>query len=164
MPYRRGGSNPLSRTNLNMRAINHSLTGALIGLSVVNPLIAIPVAFFSHYLLDVIPHFSKEKIDSLEFDIFLIIDALLCFILVIFLIINRPLSWQLAIACAFIAASPDFLSINHYLKEKRNKPWKAGLYSRFASKIQWFEKPIGIVVEIVWLLAFTFCISFFINR
>ncbi len=137
-----------------MRAINHALTGAVIGLTISEPIFAIALSVGSHYVLDVIPHFGVHKNDHLKdwFRYVLYVDAALCFGLVILLMIVKPKNWLLAIVCAFAAAAPDLLSINKFIKGRQGKPWKAGPYVRFASKIQWFERPNGIYVEAVWFV------------
>ena len=140
-----------------MRAINHAVTGAVIGLVVTEPLIAMPVAFLSHFVLDVIPHYGPSMdnvkyMKSKTFKNFLYIDAALCFILVIVLAASNPVNWLLAAVCAFLAAAPDFLSVNRYVSTLRKREWKPSLYSKFATGIQWFERPIGGVVEIIWFV------------
>jgi hypothetical protein len=151
-----------------MRAINHSLTGALIGLTVVDPLLAVPLAFASHYVMDGLPHFGQGKdkpiLNSKSFIGMLIVDTILCILLVTVIAIYRPSHWLMAIICAFVAASPDLFSIKKFYAALKGIPWKPNLYIRFANKIQWFERPIGAVVEIVWLVSFVFCLSFFIRR
>jgi hypothetical protein len=143
-----------------MRAINHALTGAFIGLTVTEPIVALPVAFVSHYILDVFPHHGdgsaapdKSRLSLTAFKATLIIDALLCLILVIILAATRPLDWILAAVCAFIAAAPDFASFNRFKSAVNGKKWKAGPYVRFANSIQWFERPIGAAVEVAWFVA-----------
>jgi hypothetical protein len=145
-----------------MRAINHALTGAIIGLVIGEPLAAIPVAFLSHYIMDVIPHHGegdtgeKAKLKWLRSKLFrylIYADALLCGLLVLVLAISQPAHWLLAAICAFAAASPDLFSFNRYRKTLSKKEWEAGWYSNFASNIQWFERPIGAFVEIAWLAA-----------
>jgi hypothetical protein len=152
-----------------MRAINHALTGAIIGLSVSDPLIALPVSFLSHYVLDAIPHHGQKKVDdkrsnlvSKLFIYMLIADAMLCFILVLIIFIIKPRHWLTAIICAFLAASPDFFSFDRFYKTIKNKPWKENIYTKFASNIQWFEKPIGAVVEIVWFISMIFIIRIYL--
>jgi hypothetical protein len=44
-------------------APNHALTGALIGLSVANPVLALPLAFVSHLLQDTVPHYDPAEPD-----------------------------------------------------------------------------------------------------
>jgi hypothetical protein len=41
-----------------MHSINHAALGAVIGLVTKDPLIAIPAAFASHFVLDALPHYG----------------------------------------------------------------------------------------------------------
>lgn len=151
-----------------MTATNHALTGAVIGLVIGQPLLALPIAFLSHFVCDALPHFGSNETDndkwvkSLSFETILIVDTSLCVILVGVLAVTHPLHWQLAAVCAFVAASPDLFSINYYLKVKMGKKWRPNLYSRFASWIQWFERPIGGFVEAAWFIAAVTIISRFV--
>ena len=143
-----------------MTATNHALTGTAIGLIVGQPLLALPLALLSHFICDAIPHFSFTADESKITDImrsklfrnYLITEAFLCFLIVLGLTIIQPLHWPLAVACAFLAAAPDLLSSRRYSSIVSKKKWKPGLYSRFAHDIQWFERPIGGVVEIAWMV------------
>jgi hypothetical protein len=139
-------------------AINHALTGAAIGLVVGEPLIALPAALASHYICDALPHWTPDtppdkRLRSSAFRNYLIAEALLCFALVVVLALTRPEHWALAAVCAFVAASPDLLWIPRYIKTLSGKQWKPSAYSKFALNIQWFTKPVGAVVEIVWFIA-----------
>ena len=152
-----------------MTAINHSLTGALIGLTVADPFIAMPLALLSHFVLDAIPHYGSagHKLKygvQPTFIIYLIVDFLLCVCLVGLLILSRPIHWPIAIVCAFLAAAPDLQSFDRFYKSLKNIPWKPNLYNKFAVGIQWFEKPIGLVVEAVWFASMIFCISIFLRH
>lgn len=138
-----------------MTATNHALTGALIGLVIGEPLIAIPAAFVSHFICDAIPHWipdtpPEKRLRSNTFRDYLIAEAALCFLLVLVLAVVRPENWLLASVCAFVATSPDFLWIPRYLSGRAGKKWQPGWYEKFALDIQWFQKPIGGVVEIAW--------------
>jgi hypothetical protein len=141
-----------------MTAINHALTGTIIGLVVGEPLLAIPAAFLSHYICDALPHFGtglpmNQVMRSDKFRAYLFVEAGLCFLLVILLAVFQPVNWQLAAISAFAAAAPDWLSFNRFITIRRGKTWKPGWYSKFASGIQWFERPIGAVVEVAWFVA-----------
>jgi len=141
-----------------VRAINHALTGTLIGLTVAEPAVAVPLAFVSHYVCDMIPHYdlslpTKQKIRSKQFHILLGMDVILCLALVLILSADRPANWILAAACAFVAAAPDFFSFGQYRNTLRSKRWKDNSYTRFAKDIQWFERPIGGLVEVAWFIA-----------
>jgi hypothetical protein len=146
-----------------MRAINHALTGALIGLIVAEPVIAIPAAVASHFVCDVIPHYDgvpakpSQKVKlrwwrSKAFRYLLYADAALCGVLVAVLAVRHPLHWLLAAICAFAAAAPDFMSIGLFKNRNKNKV-KMTKFNTFAGGIQWFQRPIGAVVEIAWFIA-----------
>lgn len=140
-----------------MRAINHAMTGALIGLTVGKPLIAAPIALASHFVCDMIPHYAsnhdKSSLRLREPVSGLIVDSLLCVGLVALLTLSHPLHWQLAAVCAFLAASPDLLWLRPYVSELRHKTAKLSAFDKFAGKIQWFQRPIGWLVEVAWFAA-----------
>lgn len=141
-----------------MTAINHALTGAVIGLVIGEPLAAVPAALASHFVCDAIPHFKrnvppKKLLRSNWFRNYLHLDAGLCILLVLCLAILQPQHWLLAAVCAFTATSPDLLWINKYLKTRRGEHWKRNAFLAFAGNIQWFERPIGGVVEVAWFAA-----------
>ncbi len=140
-----------------MTATNHALTGATIGLLVGIPVIAIPASVLSHFICDALPHFgARDKEGSLKkkwFKNYLIVEASICFLIVLVIAIVQPTHWQLAALCAFLAASPDFLWIRKYRAVKNNKKWRPNLFDKFASNIQWFQRPIGAWVEAAWFFA-----------
>ncbi|MFI5270658.1 MAG: hypothetical protein ACHQT9_01260 [Candidatus Saccharimonadales bacterium] len=142
-----------------MRAINHALTGAAIGFIVTEPALSVPLAFASHFVLDVIPHSGSSRDKNVElkskmFKYILIIDSILCILFIAILALFHPHNWVIAAICAFVAAMPDFYSFPKYLRARRNKNQKEqGLYGKFASNIQWFERPIGWFVEAAWFIA-----------
>jgi hypothetical protein len=138
-----------------MRAINHAMTGALIGLSIGKPVVALPAALASHFIMDVVPHHGSSKPDdeALRSKLFapvLLTDAILCGLLVLLLAIKQPLHWQLAAICAFVAAAPDFLFVKRYIQARRGQPKPLKGFIKWTRDIQWFQRPIGAVVEIAW--------------
>ena len=148
-----------------MRAINHALTGAVIGLTIDNPALAMLAAFASHFVCDMIPHHGfkinneakqRSVLAGNFFKYTLYADATLCFLVVAILVVTKPHNWLSACICAFLAASPDFLSISIYRDAKANKMPSRNALQRFLSKIQWFERPSGAIVEVAWFLGFSF--------
>jgi amino acid permease len=133
-------------------ATNHSMTGALIGLSVTNPWFALPLAVASHFVLDSLPHFGFEDLDdrSRKFTIILLIDALLCGLLVVFLFLSGHDLWLSASLAAFLAASPDFMWAPDYYRSLAGHPLKrpGNIIKRFHSRIQWFQRPAGAYIEL----------------
>ncbi len=141
-----------------MTAINHALTGAAIGLFVGEPIFALPAAVMSHFVCDAIPHYGSQTnnpklLRTKGFRYYLIVEASLCFVLVLCLAFVQPEHWLLASVCAFLATSPDFLWINRYIKARQGRKWQRSAYSKFAAGIQWFQRPIGAVVEAAWFVA-----------
>lgn len=136
-----------------MTATNHALTGAIIGLTVHNPLIALPAALLSHVVCDIIPHYGRDA-DSIKtngFVTYLLIDAALCGLLVLVLIFSGVSYWWLGALCAFVATSPDFLWIRKFRDARAGRPFRPSRLERFLAEIQWFQRPIGGFVELVWL-------------
>ncbi len=138
-----------------MTSTNHALTGASIGFIIGIPEVAIIVAFLSHFVCDSLPHFGPNMEDeawlkSKAFRGLLITDAILSVSLVIVILALDPHHALLASVCAFVAASPDLFWLNRFIKLKTRKPWQPSLYSKFASKIQWFQRPLGAIVELLW--------------
>lgn len=145
-----------------MRAINHALTGAAIGLAVGQPAVALPVAFLSHFVLDMVPHFGTkhDAVGGRNFRNWLLADAVLCLCLVIGLVAVRPHAWWLAAACAFAAAAPDLASAPRFFALQRGHEHQtSSRFVRLAKRIQWFERPIGAVVEVVWFGAAVFVLA-----
>lgn len=145
-----------------MRAINHALTGATIGLVVANPVLAVSAALASHFVLDAVPHYGSKPgtLQSRWFAAGLALDALLCVLLVVFLAdnlyaVNNP-EWLIVSACAFMATAPDLLWIPMYLRSLRQQPEPSHTwFMKFAKRIQWCEKPSGAIVELAWFTVFS---------
>lgn len=143
-----------------MTAPNHALTGALIGLSIHNPLAAAPLAFLSHFACDAIPHYDSpdDKGEGHASKRFigeqLIAGAVLCFLLVVVLALTHPKDWFLAAVCAFLAASPDLFWFPKFLHEVRtgtDKPPQLWLL-RFHAWIQWKTSPKLWWTEALWTI------------
>jgi hypothetical protein len=140
-----------------VRAINHAMTGALIGLTIGNPVVAVPLAIASHFVLDAIPHYADDKrvpINSKIFAIELVVDAVLCGLLVLALFLRTPDDWLVPSISALAAASPDFMSVARYLRGVRfgniSKDSKFAI-RRFHTRIQ-NESPKAWPVEIIWAI------------
>jgi hypothetical protein len=144
-------------------APNHALTGAVIGLSVDNPLLAGTLAFLSHFVCDMIPHYDMaepdmaKRLDSRQFTVtYLVIPALLCLVIVAALTTVRPERWLAATVCAFLATSPDLFWIPRYIHVKRTKivPPLRHWFFRFHDGPPWKTGPRLIWVEAVWFVVF----------
>jgi hypothetical protein len=151
-----------------VRAVNHALTGALIGLVVGEPLLAAPMAFVSHFVCDAIPHFGIHGTADIKapwFKPVLLIDALLCLAVVVVLAVASPVSWLLAAICAFLAASPDLFSaprMTRYLRSGSSEPNLKNPFLKFHHVIQ-HERPYGIFIELAWLASMLYLLEPFIR-
>jgi hypothetical protein len=138
-----------------MTATNHALTGAIIASVVGQPLLALPLAFASHFLLDSLPHYG-EGVQNLT--IFTkrvwLVDFIVLSSLMLLLLLLLTSNWLL-FAGAVAAISPDVAWIYRFVfKEKRGllKPGPKNKFNTFHSSIQKYETKNGIVIEIVWFI------------
>jgi hypothetical protein len=132
-----------------MTGLNHALTGAAIGLAVQQPLLVLPLAILSHFVLDAIPHFDHEvyRHGSKYFMRIMICDGLLAVGSIIALMIFFPAAAWAVVLGALGATLPDFLWPIYY-NNGRRKHW----YFTFHTVIQWFERPPGLLVEASYLI------------
>lgn len=135
-----------------MIAINHAMTGAIIGLTVHSPVVAVGAALLSHLVCDMIPHFGVDdaKLKTRAFVTYLVVDAFLCVTLVAVLFASGVANWFLAAVCAFVATSPDFVWVRRFVDVRHNESFRPTAVEQFLKRIQWFERPSGAAVELVW--------------
>lgn len=135
-----------------MRAINHTVTGAVIGAAVASPL-ALPLALLSHIVLDVIPHSGGPDKKSQRFKIELLLDMALSASFLLAIVLLQPYNWLLFVACGVLGAAPDLWWLPYWIWELQGKPRKLDKVGSFLSRIQWSEKPWGYIVEAAWLVS-----------
>jgi hypothetical protein len=137
-----------------MQAINHTVFGTLVALTINEPVIALPIALASHFVMDYIPHYGedpKAARGSTAYNLRVVIDILASILLLLFFLNFHPLHPGLIIACAIAATLPDFLwPIALYIKH-RGPLWA---FFKFHKLLQ-HESRAGIFVEIVWLAVTT---------
>lgn len=129
---------------------------SIIGIGVNEPILAVPLAFGSHFAMDILPHFGypgrkgfpeivKHKLSYIVGVITLISTSI-----VILILITNNLWFPLM--CGIVAASPDAVGWYNYIAyEKKGKLAKGLLkllHVDFHRRIQRFERPWGIFVEI----------------
>lgn len=138
-----------------MTITNHILAGSIIGLVVPNPVLAVVLAFASHFVMDALPHFGYPgKAGYVIFKYRLTqIVAVATFItsLAVIILLGSTGNW-FALLTGLIAASPDAVGFYNYLKYERKQlpPTKLlqVFHVRFHRWIQWCEQPWGVVAEI----------------
>jgi hypothetical protein len=141
----------------------HALVGAAIAVKVVNPLLAIPLSFASHFLLDKTPHwnphlgtekgkFGKVKTSSTAI---IIIDSSLALLSGSFLAFralpNTTLALTILFSC-FAACLPDIIEIPYYYCNS-----KGGLMEKwvtFQKSIQENAGPFwGTITQLITIAA-----------
>jgi hypothetical protein len=142
-----------------MTATNHMLTGAVIAAAVQQPLLVVPLAFLSHFVLDMFPHFGVEESDTLArnnhplFRAVLLADLIILFtaLLLVPLLFHTAVSWWILLLGMLAAWLPDVVWLAHFWHDRKGHVRKAPIgLTRFHQKIQWFERPHGIITEIIW--------------
>ncbi len=140
-----------------MNTLNHSATGAIIAIAAANPVIALPLAFVSHFVLDALPHNGYPGGggygEALEHRrrTFLTLAGydLVGVALLAYLLFGQP--WFVW-AAAFLAVSPDLKWPYRYwfFERKGNEPPEADWLTKFHKWVQWCERPWGILIEITY--------------
>ena len=139
-----------------MTGTNHAMTGAVIAFTIKNPAVAVPAAFISHYLQDLIPHFgmSETKLFKRKFNIVLVSDFLLSIGLMVLLAVLFPAHKWLIWACMVAAACPDLAWAYYRLYIERIKkqiPHYDPL-NKMHLIMEWSNESWGVLVEILWFL------------
>ncbi len=136
-----------------MTASNHVVAGALIATAVANPLAAVPLAFASHFVLDMLPHYGENGTKSWlgrNFNHVLFTDAAITSAVLLGLILLQPANILLILVCGIIAVLPDLVWLPYYMADLRQQPLEQGPFARFSKWIQWGETPKGIYIEILF--------------
>jgi hypothetical protein len=139
-----------------MTGFNHGMTGAAIALAVKQPALAVPLAFLSHFVTDMIPHFglNEQELFSKRFNLILFADFIFAISLMAVVAILFPHQVWLIWACMIAAASPDLMWAYHrlYVEHLSKKQFNLGLIGRFHKNIQWSQTLPGAYVEAMWFL------------
>jgi len=122
-------------------------------MAVGQPYFAIPLSILSHFVLDALPHFGEVGVGKEGYfpqlkRTVIIVDVLIASVVLSWLLIH---SHWLAAVCAIAAVSPDFVWIYReaVIRLKGSiKPRNA--FSRYHERIQWGERPWGLIIEIVF--------------
>jgi hypothetical protein len=133
-----------------MTGLNHALTGTAIALAVQQPLLAAPLAFLSHFLLDVTPHFGGTPVYEFGhkwFPPIMVADGIIAASAVFFICSLVPHMAVLILLCALCAILPDIFLLTYYTQGRPNT-W----FHRWHLGMQWFERPPGLIVEAAYAI------------
>lgn len=138
-----------------MTGTNHVITGALIGSVAGTPLLAIPLAVMSHFLLDALPHYGDPHLAKNEkrFHRIIIVDTVLVVSFLTAVLVTRPTHWLMMIIAGLVALSPDMMWLPNYIRLARKKAVKSyNKLMHWHERIQ-FERRWGIAIEAAWFVA-----------
>lgn len=145
-----------------MTGVNHVVTGGIIGALLPQPLLAIPLAFLSHFILDILPHYGNHPDDHLTtspgLHRLIWVDTFLGASFLAMLIIWQPVNWVVIFFAGAFAQVPDLVWLPNYVRLRRGlKQRTYNSLMRFHKYIQWAEspRPFNIMVEAAWLLVAT---------
>jgi uncharacterized protein involved in cysteine biosynthesis len=143
-----------------MTATAHALAGAALAVKISNPIIGLPIALISHFLLDLVPHWDfgtnwKKKTKRLLW-LQSTLDVLLGFGLVLWLFSGRVDPVYLWIMVIF-AQLPDWLEVPSLFMGFNVPPfsWIKNLQTTIHNRLQlpWGLATQGIVIIlVVWAL------------
>lgn len=129
-----------------MTGLNHALTGITIAIVVKRPELALPLAFLSHFILDMTPHSLMDIASKKTFRGYLIVEAVSMVTVTVVAMLLFPDQWFLIGLCAMLAFLPDMLWPFYHNGSLREKRFFRPFYL-FHQKIQWSETKRGFVFE-----------------
>jgi len=133
-----------------MQALNHVAFGTLIAITIKEPALVVPLALASHFALDMLPHYGEDPRlpqGSPAYHYRILADALASLLFVAAVCSHIPNLAGVIGVGAFFALLPDFFWPAALYAKQNNPIWK---FLRFHKRIQKFESPRGIYVEVVW--------------
>lgn len=138
-----------------MTAVNHTVMGSVVVAAVGNPIVGLPLALISHFVLDSLPHFGVHTVadpKSREFRAVLVTDMLLT---AVFLLIVAFASYRvglpvwLLVVGGFLGWLPDVMWYKHYQNDLRGEKKQWGPIRKFHKSIQRYERSWGWAVELL---------------
>ncbi len=145
-----------------MQALNHVVFGSLIAVAVNQPVLAVPLALGSHFVMDAIPHYGsdpKAPRGSALYHARIVVDAVASTLIVCFFLSLHPSNPMLLIACSIAAVMPDFLWPLALVIKRKGPLWA---FFKFHKLIQ-RESRSGIFVELGWFTITTLLVVFIIQ-
>lgn len=141
-----------------MTATNHAVMGSLIVAAVANPVIGLPLALLSHFVLDSLPHFGAHTVAnprSKEFRAIITTDAFLTIsfmIVITFAGIRAGYEWWLLPLGGLLGWAPDLMWYKHYQSDLNGHTKEWDPVRTFHKRIQRWEVSWGWTVECAWFI------------
>ena len=138
-----------------MYTFNHVITGAVIATAVTQPALALPLAFASHFALDVMPHYGdnpKTDPGGKYFIVSIAADTVLTFAVIAACLAFLPGDHVVVLLSMFLGMSPDLKwAYEYWYYRITGKRKSRGAFARWHSAIQWGERPYFWWIEFAWL-------------
>jgi hypothetical protein len=149
-----------------MNISNHLLAGAAIALAIKQPVLVLPLAFASHFVMDALPHYGFER---QGFDVWrkkksagllIVLDFIGVFLVISTLLMNHE---YFALIAGLVAVSPDSVWIYRYFRfERKHKAPSYNWFNRMHLAVQWCERRWGIYVEFVFFIVLFTCVQLYL--
>jgi hypothetical protein len=138
-----------------MTGLNHAATGALVAAAFNKPLISIPAAVASHFVVDAIPHWNYElKPHIARRMVVMMADLALSLALLLILATTTDASPFLIIAGGLLGILPDTMWLRFFITGRSSitgSPKRLiNRLRQFHHWIQWSETSKGLLVEMLW--------------
>lgn len=139
-----------------MTSASHALIGATVAYTIPNPSLGLPLAFFSHFIADIIPHwdFAYGRRPKTRRRIFFeaAIDVVFGFIVVWYIFHKLPVEPVYLFAAIITAQLPDWLDT--FLPTVLNyQGFPVKLIDSFQRRFHWkLGLPWGLVTQLVLIL------------
>ena len=133
-----------------MTATAHALIGASLAVKIANPLLGIPLAIASHFLVDLIPHWDAGTNHKKKSQVRLIAEAALDVLLgfsLAFLIFRNQVDLRYLFIMVIAAQLPDWLEAPSFMLGIKIPPfsWMDWIGHKIQSRIQ---LPWGLLTQI----------------
>lgn len=141
-----------------MTGLNHALTGAAVAVTINRPILSLPAAFTSHFIIDALPHWDykipghhrlRQVVIGLDMGMSLLLLGLLSYVLEVD-------SWLLFLG-GFLAILPDAMWLPYILFNRPSPVDRQSLLHRLRRlhfQIQWSESTPGLILEAAWFMTF----------
>lgn len=139
-----------------MTISNHVLVGSLIAVTVKEPVLVLPLALLSHYILDALPHYGYPGHggykEAFKHKSTYVLEGLNIVGLVLLIFTIHFSVWVVS-AAALLALLPDFeWPYRYWFYERKNLRPPNTITAKFHQKIQWSERWWGIFIEVTFFI------------
>jgi hypothetical protein len=138
-----------------MTGLSHAVTGALVVAAINKPVLALPAALASHFLVDAIPHWNYEiKPHIARRIVVMLADLTLSLTLLLVLAVTVDANPYLVIAGGLLGILPDTMWLRFFITGRPsihgNPKRLINRVRQFHHWIQWSETAKGFFVELIW--------------